>query len=66
MRNIKEKLPLSVFVDGKNNLSKRLLEIKKYDKTHIIFDADKDYESNKKEILKIVSKTKNYFRRTNF
>ncbi|GHS19789.1 hypothetical protein VN1027_05680 [Helicobacter pylori] len=45
-------------VDGKGNLSKRLLEIEKYDKTLIIFDADKDYESNKKEILKIVSKTK--------
>ncbi|GHS49561.1 hypothetical protein JP0128_00850 [Helicobacter pylori] len=35
-----------------------MLEIEKYDKTLIIFDADKDYESNKKEILKIVSKTK--------
>ncbi len=45
-------------VDGKDNLSKRLLEIEKYDKTLIIFDADKDYESNKKEILKVVSKTK--------
>ncbi|GHQ06763.1 hypothetical protein VN0274_02470 [Helicobacter pylori] len=45
-------------VDGKDNLSKRLLEIEKYDKTLIVFDADKDYESNKKEILKIVSKTK--------
>ncbi|GAA8679942.1 hypothetical protein Kyoto142A_02790 [Helicobacter pylori] len=45
-------------VDGKGNLSKRLLEIEKYDKTLIILDADKDYESNKKEILKIVSKTK--------
>ncbi|GAA7273574.1 hypothetical protein ID0498_15480 [Helicobacter pylori] len=42
----------------KNNLSKRLLEIEKYDKTLIIFDADKNYESNKKEILKVVSKTK--------
>ncbi|GAA6834098.1 hypothetical protein AOH203_00410 [Helicobacter pylori] len=45
-----EKFPIKNFkvqnVDGKNNLSKRLLE------------ADKDYESNKKEILKIVSKTK--------
>ncbi len=35
-----------------------MLEIEKYDKTLIIFDADKDYESNKKEILKVVSKTK--------
>ncbi|GAA7837840.1 hypothetical protein JP0186_00910 [Helicobacter pylori] len=56
------KFPIKNFkvqnVDGKNNLSKRLLEIEKYDKTLIIFDADKDYESNKKEILKIVSKTK--------
>ncbi|MGL2668484.1 DUF3226 domain-containing protein [Helicobacter pylori] len=42
---------------GKDNLSKRLLENEKYDKTLIIFDADKDYESNKKEILKVVSKT---------
>ncbi|GAA7312913.1 hypothetical protein ID0603_08180 [Helicobacter pylori] len=38
-------------VTGKENLSKRLLEIEKYDKTLIIFDANKDYESNKKEIL---------------
>ncbi|MCQ2848447.1 hypothetical protein JT050_02630 [Helicobacter pylori] len=45
-------------VTGKNNLSKRLLEIEQYDKTLIIFDADKDYESNKKEILTVVSKTK--------
>nr|WP_120921233.1 DUF3226 domain-containing protein [Helicobacter pylori] len=45
-------------VKGKDNLSKRLLEIEKYDKTLIIFDADEDYESNKKEILKVVSKTK--------
>ncbi|GAA8568085.1 hypothetical protein HpDR60_16190 [Helicobacter pylori] len=45
-------------VKGKDNLSKRLLEIEKYDKTLIIFDADKDYESNKKEILTVVSKTK--------
>ncbi|GAA8813866.1 hypothetical protein DUHN40_05760 [Helicobacter pylori] len=45
-------------VDGKDNLSKRLLEIEKYDKTLIVFDADKDYESNKKEILEIVSETK--------
>ncbi|MBH0285663.1 hypothetical protein I6854_03245 [Helicobacter pylori] len=45
-------------IKGKDNLSKRLLEIEKYDKTLIIFDADKDYESNKKEILKVVSKTK--------
>ncbi|GAA7776303.1 hypothetical protein JP0174_00680 [Helicobacter pylori] len=57
-----EKFPIKNFkvqnVDGKGNLSKRLLEIEKYDKTLIIFDADKDYEGNKKEILKIVSKTK--------
>lgn len=45
-------------VTGKNNLSKRLLEIEQYAKTLIIFDADKDCESNKKEILKVVSKTK--------
>ncbi|MCQ2891569.1 hypothetical protein JT208_07060 [Helicobacter pylori] len=45
-------------VTGKNNLSKRLLEIEQYAKTLIIFDADKDYESNKKEILTVVSKTK--------
>ncbi len=45
-------------VTGKDNLSKRLLEIEQYAKTLIIFDADKDYESNKKEILKVVSKTK--------
>ncbi|GAA7342663.1 hypothetical protein MLS210_03610 [Helicobacter pylori] len=57
-----EKFPIKNFkvqnVDGKGNLSKRLLEIEKYDKTLIIFDTDKDHESNKKEILKIVSKTK--------
>ncbi|MGL2813035.1 DUF3226 domain-containing protein [Helicobacter pylori] len=57
-----EDIPIKNFkvkdVTGKNNLSKRLLEIEKYDKTLIIFDADKDYESNKKEILKVVSKTK--------
>ncbi len=35
-----------------------MLEIEKYDKTLIIFDTNKDYESNKKEILKVVSKTK--------
>ncbi|WQZ04462.1 hypothetical protein KVL85_03705 [Helicobacter pylori] len=50
-----EDLPIKNFkvkdVKGKDNLSKRLLEIEKYDKTLIIFDADKDYESNKKEIL---------------
>ncbi|QIC81199.1 hypothetical protein G3M67_03310 [Helicobacter pylori] len=45
-------------VKGKDNLSKRLLEIEKYDKTLIIFDANKDYESNKKEILTVVSKRK--------
>ncbi|EJB68419.1 DUF3226 domain-containing protein [Helicobacter pylori] len=44
-------------VKGKDNLSKRLLEIEKYDKTLIIFDAD-NYKSNKKEILTVVSKTK--------
>ncbi|EMG81880.1 hypothetical protein L6504_02825 [Helicobacter pylori] len=44
-------------VKGKDNLYKRLLEIEKYDKTLIIFDAD-NYKSNKKEILKVVSKTK--------
>ncbi|WRE85886.1 hypothetical protein KVC55_01855 [Helicobacter pylori] len=57
-----EDIPIKNFkvqnIKGKDNLSKRLLEIKKYDKTLIIFDADKDYESNKKEILKVVSKTK--------
>ncbi len=57
-----EKFPIKNFkvqnIDGKGNLSKRLFEIEKYDKTLIIFDADKDYESNKKEILKVVSKTK--------
>ncbi len=58
-----EDLPIKNFkvkdVTGKDNLStKRLLEIEKYDKTLIIFDADKNYESNKKEILKVVSKTK--------
>ncbi|WQZ64935.1 hypothetical protein KVL79_01780 [Helicobacter pylori] len=57
-----EDLPIKNFkvkdVKGKDNLSKRLLEIEKYDKTLIVFDADKDYESNKKEILKVVSKTK--------
>ncbi|WQX08358.1 hypothetical protein E5P75_02135 [Helicobacter pylori] len=57
-----ERFPIKNFkvqnVDGKDNLSKRLLEIEKYDKTLIIFDADKNYESNKKEILKVVSKTK--------
>ncbi len=57
-----EDLPIKNFkvqnIKGKDNLSKRLLEIEKYDKTLIIFDADKDYESNQKEILKVVSKTK--------
>ncbi len=57
-----ERFPIKNFkvqnVDGKDNLSKRLLEIEKYDKTLIIFDADKDYESNKKEILKIVLESK--------
>ncbi|MGL2554814.1 DUF3226 domain-containing protein [Helicobacter pylori] len=50
-----EDLPIKNFkvqnIKGKDNLFKRLLEIEKYDKTLIIFDADKDYESNKKEIL---------------
>ncbi len=50
-----EDIPIKNFklkdVTGKDNLSKQLLEIEKYDKTLIIFDADKDYESNKKEIL---------------
>ncbi len=50
-----EDLPIKNFkvqnIEGKDNLSKRLLEIEKYDKTLIIFDTDKDYESNKKEIL---------------
>ncbi len=50
-----EDLPIKNFkvqnIKGKDNLSQRLLEIEKYDKTLIIFDADKDYESNKKEIL---------------
>ncbi|WRD00296.1 hypothetical protein E5K75_01980 [Helicobacter pylori] len=57
-----EDLPIKNFkvqnIKGKDNLSKRLLEIEQYAKTLIIFDADKDYESNKKEILKVVSKTK--------
>ncbi len=56
-----EKFPIKNFkvqnVDGKNNLPKRLPEIEKYDKTLIIFDADKNYEDKKKEILKDVSKT---------
>ncbi|GAA8344238.1 hypothetical protein KH0155_19020 [Helicobacter pylori] len=56
-----EDLPIKNFkvkdVKGKDNLSKRLLEIEKYDKTLIIFDAD-NYKSNKKEILAVVSKTK--------
>ncbi|RVY68888.1 hypothetical protein ECC41_01395 [Helicobacter pylori] len=50
-----EDLPIKNFnvrsTNGKDNLSKRLLETEKYAKTLIIFDADKDYESNKKEIL---------------
>ncbi len=50
-----EDIPIKNFkvqnIKGKDNLSQRLLEIEKYDKTLIIFDADKDYESNKKEIL---------------
>ncbi len=51
-----EDIPIKNFkvqnnIEGKDNLSKRLLEIEKYDKTLIIFDTDKDYESNKKEIL---------------
>ncbi|WP_181227853.1 DUF3226 domain-containing protein [Helicobacter pylori] len=43
-------------INGKCNLSSHLNEIEQYAKTLIIFDADKDYESNKKEILKVVSK----------
>ncbi|WP_283448342.1 DUF3226 domain-containing protein [Helicobacter pylori] len=50
-----EDIPIKNFkvkdVTGKDNLSKRLLETEKYAKTLIIFDADKNYESNKKEIL---------------
>ncbi|WRC81703.1 hypothetical protein E5K90_01755 [Helicobacter pylori] len=50
-----EDIPIKNFkvqnIKGKDNLSKQLLEIEKYDKTLIIFDTDKDYESNKKEIL---------------
>ncbi len=58
-----EDIPIKNFkvrsTNGKDNLSsKLLLETEKYDKTLIIFDADKNYESNKKEILKVVSKTK--------
>ncbi len=56
-----EDIPIKNFkvkdVKGKDNLSKRLLEIEKYDKTLIVFDAD-NYKSNKKEILTVVSKTK--------
>ncbi|OPG36528.1 DUF3226 domain-containing protein [Helicobacter pylori] len=56
-----EDLPIKNFkvqnIKGKDNLSKRLLEIEKYDKTLIVFDAD-NYKSNKKEILTVVSKTK--------
>ncbi|GAA7745774.1 hypothetical protein TH0138_02420 [Helicobacter pylori] len=56
-----EDLPIKNFkvrsINGKCNLSSHLNEIEQYDKTLIIFDADKDYESNKKEILKVVSKT---------
>ncbi len=51
-----EDLPIKNFkvrsTNGKDNLSsKLLLETEKYAKTLIIFDADKNYESNKKEIL---------------
>lgn len=57
-----EDLPIKNFkvkdVTGKDKLPKRSLEIEQYAKTLIIFDADKDYESNKKEILTVVSKTK--------
>ncbi|MCQ2932695.1 hypothetical protein JT204_01200 [Helicobacter pylori] len=42
--------------NGKDKLPNLLLEIEQYAKTLIIFDAD-NYESNKKEILKVVSKT---------
>ncbi len=56
-----EDIPIKNFkvqnIKGKDNLSKRLLEIEQYDKTLIVFDAD-NYKSNKKEILTVVSKTK--------
>ncbi len=57
-----EDLPIKNFkvrsTNGKNNLSSTLLlETEKYAKTLIIFDAD-NYKSNKKEILTVVSKTK--------
>ncbi|WQU09330.1 hypothetical protein KVC75_03595 [Helicobacter pylori] len=48
-----ERFPIKNFkvqnVDGKDNLSKRLLEIEKYDKTLIIFDADIKKESQKSD-----------------
>ncbi len=50
-----EDIPIKNFkvrsINGKDNLSNCLNEIEQYAKTLIIFDADKDYESNKKEIL---------------
>ncbi|MCQ2745021.1 hypothetical protein JT198_01480 [Helicobacter pylori] len=50
-----EDIPIKNFkvqnIKGKDNLPKRSLEIEQYAKTLIIFDADKNYESNKKEIL---------------
>ncbi|WP_120907870.1 DUF3226 domain-containing protein [Helicobacter pylori] len=50
-----EDIPIKDFkvrsINGKDNLSNYLNEIEQYAKTLIIFDADKDYESNKKEIL---------------
>ncbi|EMG92722.1 hypothetical protein HMPREF1400_01368 [Helicobacter pylori GAM119Bi] len=48
-----EDLPIKNFkvkdVKGKDNLSKRLLEIEKYDKTLIIFDADIKKESQESD-----------------
>lgn len=50
-----EDIPIKNFnvrsTNGKDKLPKLSLEIEQYAKTLIIFDADKDYESNKKEIL---------------
>lgn len=65
-----EDIPIKNFkvkdVTGKDNLSKRLLEIEQYDKTLIIFDADKDYKSNKKEILKSYQKRNKLFQKNKF
>ncbi|EMH10614.1 hypothetical protein KVD24_01780 [Helicobacter pylori] len=48
-----ERFPIKNFkvqnVDGKDNLSKRLLEIEKYDKTLIIFDADIKEENQERD-----------------